>query len=144
MDGGSSVSEQRQARPRGVAKHHPASPVPLYYFKWSDTLNISENDQRSIPGVRVGMEEFDASLNLASVLAPDLTNELGSEGVEESCPGNQRPYQDGSTHQLEPEVIPSRDGAERRLPVAGQATFNGLGSCKDFPQVLGFDDDQVM
>ena len=90
FDGGCAGGEHRKARPRRVAEHDPAASVPLYYFKWSDTLHPSDKDECRIPGMRVSMEEFDTSLNLASMLAPDLAHELGREGMNESGLGDRR------------------------------------------------------
>ncbi len=90
------------------------------------------------------MEEFDARLNLRSLLAPDPANELGREGVNEGGLGDRRGQQNRPAYQLEPEVIPGLDGAKRQLPVSGETAFNGLGPFEDSPQVLGSDNDEMV
>ena len=137
-------SEHWEARLRRVAENHPASSVPLYYFKWSDTLHAGDADECRVPCVRVSVEEFDARLNLASMLAPDPVYEFGREGVNEGGLGDRCGQQDGPAYQFEPEVIPGLDGGKGRLPVPGQAAFDGLGPFKDSPQELGSDNDEVV
>ncbi len=137
-------SEHREARLRRVAENHPASSVLLYYFKWGDTLHADDADERRVPCVRVSVEEFDARLNLTSMLAPDPAYELGREGVNEGGLSDRRGQQDGPAYELEPEVISGLDGGKGRSPIPGQAAFNGLGPFKDSPQVLGSDNDEVV